>query len=60
MASTRPQSAERGDNPGWELDRAEIERRVKELGPWFHNINLKGVQTAPDHYLGDYPGVKWR
>jgi len=33
---------------------------VKELGPWFHNINLKGVQTAPDHYLGDYPGVKWR
>lgn len=38
----------------------EIEQRVRELGKWFHNINLNGVQTAPDHFLGDYPGVKWR
>ena len=30
------------------------------LGPWFHNIDLGGVQTAPDHFLGDYPAVKWR
>ena len=37
-----------------------IERRVRELGQWFHNINLDGVQTAPDHFLGDYPTVKWR
>lgn len=37
-----------------------IEKRVRELGPWFHNIDLKGVSTAPDHFLGDYPMVKWR
>jgi tRNA (mo5U34)-methyltransferase len=30
------------------------------LGPWFHNIDLGGVMTAPDHFLGDYPAVKWR
>jgi tRNA (mo5U34)-methyltransferase len=32
---------------------------VRELGDWFHNINLAGVPTAPDHFLGDYPAVKW-
>jgi tRNA (mo5U34)-methyltransferase len=37
-----------------------IERRIRELGPWFHNLELAGVQTAPDHFLGDYPRVKWR
>ncbi|WP_114391903.1 TIGR04290 family methyltransferase [Oleisolibacter albus] len=38
----------------------EIRRRVAELGPWFHNLRLGGVETAPDHFLGDYPAVKWR
>lgn len=38
----------------------EIRRRVQNLGEWFHNLNLGGVQTAPDHFLGDYPAVKWR
>ncbi|WP_237213957.1 TIGR04290 family methyltransferase [Falsiroseomonas oryziterrae] len=37
-----------------------IRRRAAELGPWFHNIDLGGVRTAPDHFLGDYPAVKWR
>lgn len=37
-----------------------IEQRVRELGRWFHNIDLKGVRTAPDHFLGDYPAIKWR
>lgn len=37
-----------------------IRRRVEELGPWFHNLDLCGVHTAPDHYLGDYPAEKWR
>ena len=37
-----------------------IARRVRELGPWFHNLDLGGVRTAPDHFLGDYPAVKWR
>jgi tRNA (mo5U34)-methyltransferase len=38
----------------------QIEKRVNELGPWFHNLSLNGVQTAPDHFLGDYPSTKWR
>lgn len=42
------------------LTREAIERRVRELGPWFHNMELEGVPTAPDHFLGDYPRVKWR
>ena len=37
-----------------------IEQRVRELGDWFHNIDLGGIQTAPGHFLGDYPAVKWR
>lgn len=37
-----------------------IRRRVSELGAWFHNIDLGGVQTAPNHFLGDYPYIKWR
>lgn len=37
-----------------------IERRVRQLGKWFHNMDLRGVRTAPDHFLGDYPGFKWK
>lgn len=43
-----------------QLSPEEIEQRVKGLGPWFHNVKLRGVQTAPDHFLGDYPENKWR
>ncbi len=37
-----------------------IKRRISELGDWFQNIDLHGVPTAPDHFLGDYPSFKWR
>ena len=40
------------------LDR--LRREIAALGPWFHNIDLGGVETAPGHFLGDYPAVKWR
>jgi tRNA (mo5U34)-methyltransferase len=40
--------------------REDLRQRVNELGDWFHNLNLDGVQTAPDHFLGDYPAIKWR
>jgi tRNA (mo5U34)-methyltransferase len=40
--------------------RDTIARRIAELGDWFHNIDLQGHQTAPAHFLGDYPAVKWR
>jgi tRNA (mo5U34)-methyltransferase len=33
---------------------------VRKLSPWFHNLHLPGgLQTAPDHFLGDFPGYKW-
>src|SRR5215212_4774442 len=41
------------------VTKEDIRRRAEALGPWFHNINLGGVSTAPDHFLGDYPAVKW-
>ena len=41
-------------------DRADLEARIRALGPWFHNLTIRGVQTAPDHFLGDYPSLKWR
>jgi tRNA (mo5U34)-methyltransferase len=42
------------------LSSLEIRRQIEALGPWFHNINLGGVATAPDHFLGNYPYVKWQ
>jgi len=37
----------------------DLQRRIDELKPWFHNMNLGGVWTAPDHFLGDYPATKF-
>ena len=37
-----------------------IRERAQALGPWFHNLDLRGVHTAPDHFLGDYPRIKWQ
>ncbi len=37
-----------------------VRKRITELGEWFHNIDLMGVPTAPHHFLGDYPAVKWQ
>jgi len=49
----RPSHHPRADDPR--------ERDIERLGPWFHNLHLPdGRQTAPDHPLGDFPGVKWR
>ena len=33
---------------------------IAALGPWFHNLHLPdGTQTAPGHFLGDFPTFKW-
>lgn len=41
--------------------REELLARIAELGPWFHNLHLPdGIQTAPDHALGDFPSRFWR
>ena len=40
---------------------AEIREEIARLAPWFHNLHLpSGTQTAPDHFLGDFPHFKWR
>jgi tRNA (mo5U34)-methyltransferase len=37
------------------------DEQVSSLGPWFHNLHLpNGLQTAPDHPLGDFPAFKWQ
>ena len=42
-------------HPGME----EKQRRIGSLAPWFHNIDLGGLRTAPGHTLGDFPRFKW-
>ena len=42
------------------VDRAALARRIEELGEWFHNLDLHGVRTAPHHFLGDFPNIKWK
>jgi len=39
---------------------AELRARVEALGPWFHNMRLGDIWTAPDHFLGDYPNSKFQ
>ena len=38
----------------------DLQEKIAALGPWFHNLEIGGVRTAPNHFLGDYPAVKWR
>jgi tRNA (mo5U34)-methyltransferase len=42
------------------LNKDEIRSRIAQLGDWFQNMNLGGVWTAPNHFLGDYPACKWQ
>lgn len=43
-----------GSTPG------DLQQLIRTLGPWFHNFQFGPLQTAPDHFLGDYPRVKWQ
>ena len=40
-------------------DELALRREIEALGPWFQNLTIGGVQTAPDHFLGDYPAFKF-
>jgi tRNA (mo5U34)-methyltransferase len=42
------------------LSGEQIRARIEELGSWCHNMDLRGVPTAPNHFLGDYPRTKWK
>ncbi len=46
--------------PAATFDPETVRVKAASLGDWFHNLNLRGVWTAPDHFLGDYPAVKWQ
>lgn len=40
--------------------RAILTQRIEQLGEWFHNLDLHGIATAPHHFLGDFPSIKWK
>ncbi|CAN5655364.1 TIGR04290 family methyltransferase [soil metagenome] len=39
---------------------ADLAQRVRDLGPWFHDLELRGVRTAPEHPLGNFLRDLWR
>jgi tRNA (mo5U34)-methyltransferase len=41
------------------VEQCALQEQIDALGPWFHNLRLNGIQTAPDHFLGNYPEVKF-
>ena len=48
------------DDPGLIQD-GPLGQQIDALGPWFHNLHLPdGAQTAPQHWLGDFPRFKWQ
>ena len=39
---------------------ARVRRRVRELDPWYHDLDLgHGIRTAPHHPLGDFLDRLW-
>ena len=40
-------------------EKRRLQDEIDALRPWFHNLRIRGLQTAPDHFLGDYPAFKW-
>jgi tRNA (mo5U34)-methyltransferase len=36
-----------------------LRERIEALGPWFHDLELNGVRTAPDHPLGNFLQDLW-
>ena len=41
------------------LEEGTLQQQIESLAPWFHNLRLHGIQTAPHHFLGDYPEIKF-
>ncbi|HEX3942424.1 MAG TPA: TIGR04290 family methyltransferase [Acidobacteriaceae bacterium] len=63
MTAVSPFKQQVADEPtlkdqAFQRDQA-FRQEIAALGPWFHNLRLRGVETAPEHFLGDYPGVKF-
>jgi tRNA (mo5U34)-methyltransferase len=49
-----PEASQRKDRPD-----SGLARRIEALNPWFYNLRLDGIETAPDHFLGDFPRTKF-
>src|SRR5262245_58678652 len=47
-------------SPEQQIEQAELVRRIATLGHGLHNLELNGLQTAPNHFLGNFPPVRWR
>lgn len=57
----RPPLLQSGKRAGF-YQRTAIQRKIRELGPWFHNMNIaKGLWTHPENEGAgpDYPGWRW-
>jgi tRNA (mo5U34)-methyltransferase len=36
-----------------------LEERIRALDPWFHDLEIHGIHTAPDHPLGNFLQDLW-
>jgi len=41
------------------MELEQLRSKVQDLQPWFHDLNLHGVRTAPDHPLGNFLQDLW-
>lgn len=57
--SSLPDSLSEQLSPHAAPENAQLAQQISALGEWFHNLNLHGVPTAPHHFLGDFPNIKW-
>jgi len=37
----------------------DLEEKIRSLGPWFHDLEIHGIRTAPDHPLGNFLRDLW-
>ena len=59
MIETQPSHVETAQGVRADMTEAQLRQRIEELGPWFHNLRLRGIPTAPGHFLGNYPEIKF-
>src|SRR5919197_4584874 len=45
--------------PHTSSDSSVLKQQIESLGEWFHNLDMHGVSTAPNHFLGNFPAIKW-
>jgi len=38
---------------------AQLEERIRALDPWFHDLEIHGIRTAPNHPLGNFLQDLW-